>query len=88
MMALATMHEQGRFQVAGGDNVKQIYDVPIKSKEDDYEGMEHEVDQFIKDKGLKEGDVMRAQGRSYRYLGPDSGGRKDWMEIPKTKEVS
>lgn len=85
LMALAEMHKQGRFQTAG-DGPSKIYDVPIKSN--DPFKMEDEVDQFIKDKGVQEGDIMRAQDRSYKYLGPNSGGRKDWIEVPKTKETS
>jgi hypothetical protein len=69
----------------------QIYDVPVTPNlfEDSHFPLEEHIDQFIKHKSLKEGDIMRVpypdgNPKLYRYLGPDSGGRKDWMEVPPT----
>lgn len=100
LMALAEMHKQGRFDVAQTDPGK-VYDVPmsnnaLKMEERVKPNSQYEqtIDKFIKDKGLQENDRMRVkhpdedEPRIYKYLGPNSGGRKDWMELPKSKETS
>jgi len=52
-----------------------------------YKQYEDTVDKFVKDKDLQKGERFRVPGtndsdpRIYEYLGPNSGGRKDWREL-------
>lgn len=50
---------------------------------DEYEQI---VDDHIEKNKLQENDLINVQqgddSKTYKYLGPNSGGRKDWMEVP------
>jgi hypothetical protein len=57
---------------------------PDVFKKGDYQTLEEMVDQFIQANKLKEGDGFQIPypggAKTFEYLGPGSGGRKDWME--------
>jgi hypothetical protein len=58
--------------------------VPKGADPDEYERL---VDEHIKKHKPQENDLIRVEHgdelKIYKYLGPNSGGRKDWMEVPQ-----
>lgn len=58
----------------------------------DWDTYERLVDQFIQGNKMKPNDTFRVdhpEGPThYRYLGPNSGGRKDWMQIDSNPNVT
>ena len=57
---------------------------PEVFKSPGHQGLEDMVDQFIAASRLKAGDQFQIPYpggvKTFEYLGPESGGRKDWME--------
>jgi len=86
-MAAAQMHAQGRlFEPTIPTNPKNF-------ESGDYEAIEKSVDDHIKDNPMNKGDRFKLEHpdgpHHYEYLGPDSGGRKDWREIkPKAEDLT
>jgi hypothetical protein len=54
--------------------------------EGDYTPLENSIDTFVRDSALSKGQrfkVPHPEGhKTYEYLGPNSGGRKDWRMVP------
>lgn len=86
-MAAATIDQQGRLLQRRIEDMEMPEDIINDRTPEGYTKYEDFVDKFIKDKGLKAGDRFRvphgkdADPRIYEYLGPGSGGRKDWREL-------
>lgn len=81
-------------KVAQTNEVNSLYKVPMsQAGHDSPDEYENVVDNFINKNNLREGDVMRVEKfgakdkmNHYKYLGPNSGGRKDWMQVDTVDE--
>lgn len=95
LMAAAQMHTEGRLvdpDSRGGSVINKDSpfdpgkDVADQYQQGNYDPYESAVDKYTIDKKMKENDKFfvthpNGEQRLYRYLGPNSGGRKDWLEL-------